>query len=64
MMPGRVRMDSLRAGTRFRDVRGTLWEHGGKVGGSSGAYNAFRISDGFRDCFAGCAEVTIETKED
>ena len=52
------RIDTLRRGQRFRCVSGHTWTFDRKDHALSGAYYADG-DHGKRDCFAGCAEVTL-----
>lgn len=57
----RVRVDSMKRGDRFVAVGdGKVWTFERQDGGYSGAYHCVR-EDGYRSCFAGCAEGTPVT---
>lgn len=59
---GKVRMDTLKAGDRFRCCQGMVWTYERRDGASSGVHHVIREDDGSKNMFAGCATVQLLPK--
>jgi hypothetical protein len=55
---GAVRVDTLQRGDRFQCMQGGTYTFERVDGALSGVYHVVQ-DDGFRTCFAGCAEVIL-----